>query len=59
MTAKDSFSFTAREWAQLEEEYSEVAHLPADRLTARLLSGATKEQQKFLALGIMIGRMSR
>jgi hypothetical protein len=33
--------------------------LPADKLVARLLEGAGKEQQKYLALGIMVGRASR
>jgi hypothetical protein len=31
MSAKDAFTFTSREWAELEEKYSVVAHLPADR----------------------------
>lgn len=58
-TAKDAFTLTAREWADLERKYSEVACLPADKMLARLLEGASKEQQKYLALGIMLGRMSR
>ena len=59
MTAKDAFTLTSREWAELEEKYSVVAHLPADRMLARLLKDASKNEQKALALGIMVGRASR
>ena len=58
-TAKDAFSLSARDWAKLERKYAEVMVLPADKLVARLLEGASKEQQKYLALGIMVGRMSK
>lgn len=59
MSALDAFSFTPREWAKLEAEYLEVASLGAEKMCARLLKDATKDQQKFLALGIMCGRASR
>ena len=58
-TAKDAFSLSARDWAKLERKYAEVMVLPADKLVASLLEGASKEQQKYLALGIMVGRMSK
>ena len=58
-TAKDAFSLSARDWAKLERKYAEVMVLPADKLVARLLEGASKEQQKYLALGVMVGRQSR
>jgi hypothetical protein len=59
MTAKDAFKLTAREWVDLEEQYSQVACLPADRMLARLLKDASKNEMKALALGIMVGRASR
>jgi len=58
-TAKDAFSLSAREWAALERKYADVMALPADKMLARLLEGASKEQQKYLALGVMVGRQSR
>lgn len=58
-TAKDAFSLSAREWAALERKYAEVMALPADKMLTRLLEGASKDQQQYLALGVMVGRMSR
>jgi len=58
-TAKDAFSLSAREWAALERKYADVMALPAEKMLARLLEGASKDQQKYLALGVMIGRASR
>ena len=58
-TAKDAFALSAREWADLERKYSEVACLPADKMLARLLKDASKNEQKYLALGVMVGRMSK
>lgn len=59
MTAKDAFTLTAREWADLEAKYSDVACLPAERMLTRLLKDASKNEQKAMALGIMVGRASR
>jgi hypothetical protein len=58
-TAKDAFTLSAREWAALERKYADVMALPAEKMLARLLEGASKDQQKYLALGVMIGRASR
>lgn len=58
MTAKDAFTLTPKEWADLEAKYSDVAHPPADRMLARLLKDASKNEMKALALGIMVGRAS-
>jgi len=58
-TAKDAFALSAREWADLERKYSEVACLPADKMLARLLKDASRNEQKAMALGIMVGRASR
>lgn len=59
ITPKDSFKFSARQWAAVEREYAAIMHLPADRMIEQLLTGADTEQKKYLAFGIMIGRMSR
>lgn len=58
-TAKDAFALSAREWADLERKYSEVACLPADKMLARLLKDASRNEQKAMALGIMVGRASK
>ena len=58
-TAKDAFTLSAREWAELEKTYSEVACLSAPKMLARLLKDASKNEQKAMALGIMVGRASR
>lgn len=58
-TAKDAFALSAREWADLERKYSEVACLPADKMLSRLLKDASRNEQKAMALGIMVGRASK
>ncbi len=59
MTAKDAFSLTPAEWDRVEERYRKVDGLPAEEMLAELLAGASRDQQQYLALGIMIGRASR
>ena len=59
MTAKDAFSLTPAEWNRVEEIYRRVAGLPAEDMLVQLLAGASRDQQQYLALGIMIGRASR
>ena len=59
MTAKDAFSLSTAEWDQVEEIYRKVSCLPAEEMLAELLAGASRDQQQYLALGIMIGRASR
>ena len=59
MTAKDAFSLTPAEWDRVEERYSKVSGLPAEEMLVELLAGASRDQQQYLALGIMVGRASR
>ena len=59
MTAKDAFSLTPAEWDRVEERYRTVADLPAEEMLAELLAGASRDQQQYLALGVMVGRASR
>lgn len=59
MTARDAFSLNPRQWEELEDRYGEVAEMEAEEMLAVLLRGATIEQQKYLALGVMVGRASR
>ena len=59
MTAKDAFSLTPAEWNRVEEIYRRVAGLPAEDMLVELLAGASRDQQQYLALGIMVGRASR
>ena len=59
MTAKDAFSLTPAEWDLVEERYRKVDGRPAEEMLAELLAGASRDQQQYLALGIMIGRASR
>jgi len=59
MTAKDAFSLTPAEWNRVEEIYRRVAGLPAEDMLVQLLAGASRDQQQYLAIGIMIGRASR
>ena len=59
MTAKDAFSLTPAEWDRVEERYRTVADLPAEDMLVELLAGASRDQQQYLALGIMVGRASR
>mgnify|MGYP001325811763 FL=1 len=59
MTAKDAFSLTQAEWDRVEERYRKVSGLPAEEMLVELLAGASRDQQQYLALGIMVGRASR
>ncbi|HPM26756.1 MAG TPA: hypothetical protein PLD96_05410 [Methanothrix sp.] len=59
MTAKDAFSLTPAEWDRVEERYRKVSGLPAEEMLVELLAGASRDQQQYLALGIMVGRASR
>ena len=59
MTAKDAFSLTPAEWDRVEERYRKVDGMPAEDMLVELLAGASRDQQQYLALGIMIGRASR
>ena len=59
MTAKDAFSLTPAEWDRVEERYRKVDGLPAEEMLVELLAGASRDQQQYLALGIMVGRASR
>lgn len=59
MTALDAFSLTPAEWEDVESRYEAVEGLPAEEMLIQLLHNTTKEQQKWLALGLMVGRASR
>ena len=69
MTALDAFSLTPAEWEDVEASYeaalaetSQTAGKDAERaegLLLALLQNTTTEQQKWLALGLMVGRASR
>ena len=59
MTAKDAFSLTPAEWNRVEERYRKVAGMPAEDMLVELLAGASRDQQQYLALGVMVGRASR
>lgn len=59
MTAKDAFSLTPAEWEWVEEKYKKVSCLSAEDMLVELLAGASRDQQQYLALGIMVGRASR
>ena len=59
MSAIDAFSLSTRDWEDVESSYEEVATLPAEDMLSRLLQNSSKEQQKWLALGLMVGRASR
>ena len=59
MTARDAFSLTPTEWERVEERYKNVSCLPAEDMLVELLAGASRDQQQYLALGIMVGRASR
>ena len=56
MTAKDAFSLSPAEWDRVEERYRKVAGMPAEDMLVELLAGASRDQQQYLALGIMVGR---
>ena len=59
MTAKDAFSLSPKQWDEVEEKYRKASHLPAEDMLVELLAGASRDQQAWLALGIMVGRASR
>lgn len=59
MTALDAFSLSPADWEDVESSYEAVDGLPAEEMLVRLLHNTTKEQQKWLALGLMVGRASR
>ena len=59
MTALDAFSLSESDWEEVESSYEEVDGKPAEEMLACLLQNTTKEQQKWLALGLMVGRASR
>lgn len=58
MTALDAFSLTPAQWDELESRYEKVAHLPAEEMLVELIGNATPQEQKWLVLGIMVGRAS-
>lgn len=58
MTVQRAFCLSPKQWTEIEDSYEAVAHLEAEQMLATLLSGATFDEKKFLALGIMIGRRS-
>ena len=69
MTALDAFSLSPAEWEDVEASYeaalaetSQTAGKDVERaegLLLALLQNTTTEQQKWLALGLMVGRASR
>lgn len=69
MTTLDAFSLTPAEWEDVEASYeaalaetSQTAGKDVERaegLLLALLQNTTTEQQKWLALGLMVGRASR
>ncbi|MCK9569486.1 hypothetical protein M0R72_11150 [Candidatus Pacearchaeota archaeon] len=59
MTARDAFSLPPRDWEDVERHYEKVAGMTAEEMLLILLEGSTNDQQKWLALGIMVGRASR
>ncbi len=66
MTALDAFSLTPAQWEDVEASYeaalAEAAGpdwTRAEKLLVQLLHNSTTEQQKWLALGLMVGRASR
>ncbi len=58
ITVLDAFSLSQAEWEEVELLYESCLGLTAEEMLVRMLQGAGKEQQKFLALGIMVGRQS-
>jgi len=58
MTAKDAFSLSPKQWEEIESQYEKVAKCNAEEMLVDCIQGASADQQKFLALGIMIGRNS-
>jgi len=68
MTALDAFSLSPEDWEDIEASYeaalSEASPAAgkdwdrAEQMLVSLLQNTTPEQQKWLALGIMVGRAS-
>lgn len=68
MTALDAFSLSREDWEDVEASYeaalSETSPTAgkdwgrAEQMLVSLLQNTTPEQQKWLALGIMVGRAS-
>lgn len=58
MTAFDAFSLSEKEWDEIESRFESVADNSAEEMLERLLIEADHHDQKWLALGIMIGRIS-
>jgi hypothetical protein len=58
MTALDAFSLTPAQWEELEEKYRQAMGNSVDEMLVKLIKGTTPEQQKYFALGIMVGRES-
>jgi hypothetical protein len=65
MSALDAFSLSERDWEDVEDRYERAAEGAAgaeDQAAAilvSLLAGLTDCEQKALALGVVVGRMSR
>jgi hypothetical protein len=65
MSALDAFSLSERDWEDVEGRYERAAEGAAgseDQAAAilvSLLAGLSDVEQKALALGVVIGRMSR
>jgi len=69
MTALDAFNLTPQEWDEVEVGYERAYDAAtqaskreldvATNLLALLIEGMDREQQKALALGILVGRTSR
>lgn len=69
MTALDAFSLSRADWEDVEASYeaalAETSQISgkdlerAEGLLLALLHNTTAEQQKWLALGLMVGRASR
>ncbi len=58
MTVREAFRLSPKEWEVVESKYEEIAAQDADGMVAALLKGATFDEKKFLAWGIMVGRQS-
>ena len=54
MTAKDAFSLSPTQWEEIDEQYRQVMGLNIDEMLVKLIKGATPDQQKYFALGIMV-----
>lgn len=58
MTVREAFCLSPIEWDKIESEYEALLHKTPEEMIVALLSGATFDQKKALALGIMVGRSS-